>query len=365
MQLASLPWYQFIEKVSAYSGIRMDRLVQLRSNGQLTNTVLPSYAPPHRVLVPAAPVAQNDPLSPFGYPDLVDEEDIEYEEDIEDFEDEEDVELQRAVPEPPAAPAPSAPGTPVRRLPRVLFSSKTSFVAPKSGSDEYYAQLEALRQDVLSVGVNATAEQLSALKQREQALKVLGRVEAQQEAVRFSARWVDDPMSTGIAFIAPTVTQNKMLALEVLRMEFPRTLGAVTAVDLECSKDASTFFALMVASLANRGDFAGGLHPLRATDYKRYGEGFSYALVKFRYARHVPTARARERVVFDVRAIDAQHARLAARTPWCANNAGSGSAFFGATLKNSLLATPGFKPLTGFDAQRSKYGGAEQRGVFF
>ena len=202
-------------------------------------------------------------------------------------------------------------------------------------------------QGILNEPGKITDEALAKIERTRRTIRILQDVEETEAQAR--------PQLT--VYLSPALVSAERVGQDMLRARYPHTLGTVTTQALEESEDVAGFFSLLGASLVSRGFFAGGRRPLRATDYDRYAEGASYALVQFKYARYNQSERRTSRqVTLDRSAMVQQHDRNARLAPWCtqsqqfaghaAGGPGNGDVPFGSALKTALTSLPGFGPLS-------------------
>jgi negative regulator of sigma E activity len=254
---------------------------------------------------------------------------------------------------------------------RPSTQARAQFLPSGATYDEAKARLEKDIREALG-RPQIDKETLANFDRQQRALYILGKSEGRirQPSTRQSSSWASLPRATGQAQKKPACAQSQALALTMVHMRFPSTLGTATVDMFEAAaNDCSPLFSLIAASIYSRGLFEGGRRPLRVYDYSTYGQGVGYAMSQLRFAR---VSRNGREVEMDLRAVALQRQERASRSPWCTRSnrygstsaisaAGNGGEFFGATLQRGLLSTPGFSPLVGRAAERSPYGG---RGVF-
>jgi len=258
---------------------------------------------------------------------------------------------------------PPSPQSPLARKQR---TKRTNAQFALSGDNAaYQAAVQTYLDDLallLAPGAVLDVEQIERLRRREQ-------VFLQMRRAQRNLSELEESRVTGDIRLAPTYTANQALAIDMVRLRFPQTLREATIDSFERSTTCRSLFALLTAALVQRGFFVSGRHgPTRASDYKRYEDGITYAMLQFRFAElQGPTVEMRYDRVAEFRDAAAARARPACHTslkygttPYMAAPRSALSSAY--ALRSALLSSGAYAPLDARDAARSPYG---QRGIAF
>jgi len=280
---------------------------------------------------------------------------------------------------------PSAPSTPAtaaaeveaekqrrRRQQQPSKGGRTRKAQASAKVEKAYDELANKAETLATRDAPPTELELRQLRSRRETLSLVEALEKRRRVSELDEdplAWLARPWTDEQVPLKPRYAMALEAARDIVRQQFPRTLGSATIEQFERSRSARTPFAFIAGSIINRGFFARGRSPLRASDYERYGEGVTYGMHSLRFARRSYDGRSIELDETSLRSFNEQRA---ARSPWCQESrayassssvggGGGGGEYFGAALKRGLLETPGFVALGGRAARESPYGG---RGVF-
>ena len=394
--LSDQPWYQMAMAVSGASGVDVTQLVALpdiHRRSSIAGSPLPVsiggsspfgygsvvpptvYRPPILNRQPPNQQPPNQESSNQEPPNQEPQDDTDI--IMQQRNDNLDIIFESGDDESPQETSPGPASTPMRPVvgSRTFPSRPASRNTSQTGAlseplRAAYLGLEAEIQEY--VGNDETdTQKWNEIRRRQQSLQILEQMERRNTVVQAEENpfdWLTQPWTSNRVPLTPRYAMSLATARDMVRMRFPGTLGQVTVEQFERSTTARTFFAMIAASLVNRSFFVRGRSPLRASDYPRYEESVAYALTALAFARIVNGGNS---VEIEQQVLRSQRSEAASRTPWCTSSSryasssriggGGTSDFFGSVLKRGLLETPGFAPLTGYEAQRSPYAG---RGVF-
>lgn len=154
-------------------------------------------------------------------------------------------------------------------------------------------------------------------------------VAGRMEAARI-ATWLDGPRITGTVFFAPAYTANREAAMARIRAGHAGLAGASESA-LMTSPLTRVWFATMVASLMNVGQFVAGRAPLRGGDYDKYVDRIDEAMMQLR------------RITYDAttKTFSEQRRRIADWTPYDTPEMQQRLAL--GAVRRLTLGTPGYR----------------------